>query len=306
MPLQLLVGHPGRRSSSSHPLWTQQPLQTRRAGKAAWKWLLTQPEPAKNTRRRNLAGRTRKLPGSREGAKAPRAAAPNVPPGRGPAAPAAPAAPGRCPHPPSGSATAGRPLPAPPGHGARPAPPLAAHLARGSRPPSLRALPPRGRPGLASPLRRPSRRLAPRRGGSPCGGARGLTPAWEAAAPPPGVPERGRRSPRRRRGRFPAAAGLRDSLSPRLPRNGERRPRCPRLLPPGGRPAEPPGPVLHPALPQAGRSAPRPPRAGARQRGGGRPPPEGGGGEGRERRCYRAHRHLRPAPRPPTRGSNGG
>lgn len=115
MPLQLLVGLPGRRSSSSHPLWTQQPLQTRRAGKAAWKWLLTQPEPAKNTRRRNLAGRTRKLPGSQEGAKAPRAAAPNVPPGRGPAAPAAPAAPGRCPHPPSGSATAGRPLPAPPG-----------------------------------------------------------------------------------------------------------------------------------------------------------------------------------------------
>lgn len=68
-----------KRSSSLHTLWMQ-PLETERGRKAALKWLLTQPKPGKNTRRRNLAEQTRKLSRSQERAKAPRATASNANP----------------------------------------------------------------------------------------------------------------------------------------------------------------------------------------------------------------------------------
>lgn len=187
-----------------------QPLETERARKAAWKWLLTQPKPGKNRRRRNLAERTRALPPSQGALKAPRAAASKANaeqscPHRGPAAPAipSPGRPGHCPHAPAAPAPPpGRPLPAPPGKAPSP-PPTWRSLSPSLPPQGAAARGRRGGPGLTSALRSAPPSLAahvpsgpPTTRRSPCGGGeradtRTACGAWEAAPPPPGMPERG-------------------------------------------------------------------------------------------------------------------
>lgn len=289
-----------RSGSSSHTLWMQ-PRETEPASKAALKWLLTQPKPGENTRRRNLAERPRKLSRGPARAKAPRAAASNPDPDpdqeqpsarpRSSGHPRAAAAPRHCPRTPAAAGTAGRtPAPRRPRQSAESPPdPLAAHLARGS--------PPQGAAGpcllLTAPRRRPSRRtsrpVAPRRGALRAAGGERADTRADLRRMGGGGPSAGNagdaaaRAPRRDPRQVPSGSGAEGQplpLAPRLPpAQRERRRAARRLLPPGGRAApprrararrrQPPRPARPPLplpLPQAGRRYDARPRGSRRMR----------------------------------------